>query len=63
MSPSGPAPFATSVYDRAGLPAGARIDGPAVIEQMGSTTGIAPGFTGTLDAVGNIVITLAGAPR
>jgi N-methylhydantoinase A len=33
----------TPVYDRAALPAGHRLDGPAVIEEFGSTTVVWPG--------------------
>ena len=33
----------TPIYDRAALPAGFRLDGPAVIEEFGSTTVVWPG--------------------
>jgi N-methylhydantoinase A len=33
----------TPVYDRAALPAGYRLDGPAVVEEFGSTTVVWPG--------------------
>jgi len=45
-----------SVYDRAKLLAGDRIDGPAVIEQFDSTTVITGGQTATVDPHGNIII-------
>jgi N-methylhydantoinase A len=33
----------TAVYERAALPPGCRIEGPAVIEEFGSTTVVFPG--------------------
>src|SRR5207244_414370 len=33
----------TPVYDRASLPAGQQVDGPAIIEEFGSTTVVFPG--------------------
>jgi N-methylhydantoinase A len=47
---------AAKIYDRTKLAAGNRIEGPAVIAQMDSTTLILPGHTGEIDAVGNILI-------
>ena len=44
------------VYTRAGLPAGAKLSGPMVIEEMSSTTLLAPGQTAHVDRIGNIVI-------
>jgi 5-oxoprolinase (ATP-hydrolysing)/N-methylhydantoinase A len=44
------------VYARDGLPAGARIDGPAIVEQEDSTVVIPPGYQATVDAVGTMVI-------
>ncbi len=44
------------VYDRPKLASGNRIEGPAIITQMDSTTLILPGHHGTVDAVGNILI-------
>lgn len=46
----------TPVYDRPRLPAGTRIEGPAVIEEFGSTTVIFPGQHATIDAHGIIVV-------
>jgi len=46
----------TPVYDRAGLPAGTRIEGPAVVEEFGSTTVIFPGQFATIDDHGIIVV-------
>lgn len=46
------------IYDRAKLRAGDVIPGPAIVCEMDSTTLIESGCTGTVDAVGNILITL-----
>ncbi|MGC5010195.1 hydantoinase/oxoprolinase family protein [Streptosporangium sp. DT93] len=48
----GPAP----VHRRSGLPAGAEIAGPAVVEEYGSTLPLHPGFTATVDAFGNLEV-------
>jgi N-methylhydantoinase A len=55
----------TPVYDRGALPVGARISGPAIIEEMSSTSPVFPGQWATLDADGNIIIRHeeAGAAR
>lgn len=47
------------IYDRAKLCAGDIIPGPAIVIEMDSTTLIEAGCTGAVDAVGNILITLA----
>ena len=44
------------VYERSGLYALNHIDGPAVIEEKACTTLILPGYGGTIDDYGNIVI-------
>jgi N-methylhydantoinase A len=46
----------TPVYDRASLPSGGRVDGPAVIEEFGSTTVVFPGQTVEVDPHGILVI-------
>ena len=46
----------TPVYERTALPAGARIEGPAVIEEFGSTTVVFPGQDVTVDAHGILVV-------
>jgi N-methylhydantoinase A len=48
----------SSVYDRDLLFAGATIEGPAVIEEMSSTTVIAPGQSARVDDYGNLIINL-----
>ena len=50
---------AAVIYDRAKLRSGDRIPGPAIVTEMDSTTLIEAGCTGLVDAVGNILITLA----
>ena len=44
----------TAVYERAGLPLGARLTGPAIVEQIDTTTVIPPGVTALVDPVGNL---------
>lgn len=46
----------TPVYDRKELPAGARVDGPAVIEEFGSTTVVLAGQQLSVDPHGIMVI-------
>ena len=46
----------TTVYDRDALPRGAILKGPAIIEEMSSTTLVLPGQTAELDQTGNIVV-------
>jgi N-methylhydantoinase A len=54
----------TPIYDRASLPAGHRLAGPAVVEEFGSTTVVFPGQTLTVDAHGILVVRpAAGALR
>ncbi len=53
--------FETSVYWRDHLPLEFTLNGPAIIEQMDTTTLIEPGDMAASDAHGNIVITIGGA--
>ena len=46
----------TPVHDRARLPTGAEITGPAVIEEMSATTLLHPGQRATMDAAGNLIV-------
>ncbi len=48
-----------AIYDRSLLKQGDIIPGPAIITEMDSTTLVETGCTATIDAVGNILITLA----
>jgi N-methylhydantoinase A len=51
----------TPIYDRAALPPGHRLDGPAVVEEFGSTTVVFPGQTLAVDPHGILVIRQASA--
>lgn len=44
-----PTPIITPIYDRESLSAGTKIQGPAVIEQLDSTTIVPPGITAEVD--------------
>jgi N-methylhydantoinase A len=46
----------TPIYDRASLGAGARVSGPAVIDEMSATTLLPPGCVVTVDASGNLLM-------
>jgi N-methylhydantoinase A len=46
----------TDVYWRPDLRPGDRIDGPAIVEEYGSTVPLHPGFTAEVDRYGNLVI-------
>ena len=50
---------ATPVYQRERLPADARFDGPAIIEQLDCTTVIEPGNKVRVDALGNLLVEIA----
>ena len=50
--------LATPVYARGKLAAGTVINGPAVIEEMSSTTLLTPGQCASVDKIGNIIIRL-----
>jgi len=50
----------TPVYDRASLAAGFALDGPAVIEEFGSTTVVFPGQHLTVDPHGILIVRAAG---
>jgi N-methylhydantoinase A len=46
-------------FARLELPAGARVDGPAILEQPDTTVWLEPGFAARVDALGNLVIEAA----
>ena len=46
----------TSVYDRSDIRPGMRVKGPAIIEQMDSTTVIPPEWTAYADGFGNLIM-------
>jgi len=49
------------VYDRSVLGRGDVVVGPAVVQEFGSTVPIHPGFIGTVDRFGNLLITRSAA--
>jgi N-methylhydantoinase A len=49
---------ACPVYARGRLPRGARVRGPAVLEQTDATTVIAPGDVAQVDRLGNLLVTV-----
>ena len=53
--------FETPIYWRDHLPPAFTLNGPAIIEQMDTTTLIEPGDKATSDSHGNIIITIGGA--
>jgi N-methylhydantoinase A len=38
------------------LPADARFDGPAIVEQLDTTVVVEPGFTARRDSLGNLIL-------
>ncbi|MDX1431000.1 MAG: hydantoinase/oxoprolinase family protein [Gammaproteobacteria bacterium] len=57
------APVAAPIYDRATLETGHEIAGPAIIEQLDTTTPVHPGDLARVDAAGSLIIRLDGARR
>jgi N-methylhydantoinase A len=47
----------TPIYQRARLHAGDVVDGPAIVEEFGSTVPVHPGFRARVDPIGNLVVT------
>jgi N-methylhydantoinase A len=47
----------TPIVPRARLRPGVRVEGPAIIEEFGSTVPIHPGFSATVDAWRNLIVT------
>jgi len=54
-------PVSCPVYQRADLPAGVQLKGPAIIEEAASTTLVEPDFSLTVDAYGNLILTQEAA--
>ena len=50
----------TPVYDRGRLGAGHRFDGPAIVEEMDSTTLVLPGYAVEVDRYGNLLVSPMG---
>jgi N-methylhydantoinase A len=48
---------ATMIYDRARLPIGSAVEGPAIVEQADTTTVIPPQYSALVDSAGNLRIT------
>ncbi len=46
----------TPIIARLELPAGATVEGPAILEQPDATTAIEPGLSGRIDALGNLIL-------
>ncbi len=46
----------TAVYDRDRLPVGARIDGPAIVEQFDATAVVPPGWAAAVDPLLNLIV-------
>lgn len=53
-------PQETPIYDRAEIFRNLPIKGPAIVEQLDSTTIIPPGYTARIERLGNLVITEEG---
>jgi N-methylhydantoinase A len=49
--------FQTRVYDRARLVPGQKFSGPAIISEYSATTVVPPGWRGTVDSWGNLILT------
>jgi len=47
----------TPIYRRSGLPVGEAVSGPAIIDEMSSTTVVLAGQSASVDTFGNIIIT------
>jgi N-methylhydantoinase A len=52
-----------SLYDRDRLRSGNRIDGPAVIAELSATTYLPTGWSGLVDAIGNLMLTPKASSR
>ena len=50
-----------AVFDRALLEPGMSIDGPAIVEQIDSTTVLLPGDCARVDPFRNLIVDVAGA--
>jgi N-methylhydantoinase A len=48
------------IYDRYGLRAGCLVEGPAVVEEIDSTTVIHPGYRAMVDRFGNLILSSNG---
>jgi N-methylhydantoinase A len=46
----------TPIHQRTDLVAGSVVEGPAILEEYGSTVPLHPGFAATVDDFGNLVV-------
>ena len=44
------------MFERDRLPARARVDGPAIVEEFGATTVVFPGWRASMDDAGNLLL-------
>ena len=51
---------AAAIYERSRLVSGDRMAGPAVIAELSATTYVPPGWSGTVDAFANLLLTPGG---
>ncbi len=56
-------PVPSPVFLRDSLPEGSEFAGPAIVEQMDSTTVVPPGYRATADGYGNLIIRESGKGR
>ena len=49
-----------AIYDRARLPVGATIEGPAIVEEPESTTVLPPGARAEIDRWANLIVDFGG---
>jgi N-methylhydantoinase A len=50
-----------AIYERTAMPAGFAFEGPAIVEQTDTTTLVEPGWRGTVDDAGNLILAWQGA--
>jgi N-methylhydantoinase A len=55
--------FDTRVYDRSQLQRGHQVSGPAIVSEYSATTVVPPGWRGTVDGWGNLVLSLAARQK
>jgi N-methylhydantoinase A len=56
-------PVETTIWERDRLPLGSRIEGPSIVEQFDATTVVPPGWRGTVDGLGNLILERSSAER
>jgi N-methylhydantoinase A len=57
-----PHSVSATVYDRDALTEGFSFAGPAIVQQSDTTTLVEPGWSGIVDAAGNLILTLRDSP-